>query len=374
VTGATITGTVRNDNGTLSGTTLSDGSSVSRGTIAGNTTADGTNVMSGTNTGSFYAASNVNQWNYGSNSGTMDQTGGTLRIGGSFTNTGTATGATITGSVTNTSGTLDAVSLDSVTLTGGTLQGTDTATGTNSLSDFSNTGTLDVNRGNTTLSGTLDGGGNINVGASATLNLSDGLEFTGGGDLSVNGGTVNVQGAVDPLDTLNLNGGTLNLAGEFDVTNANLNSGTVAGTGSFGTDTNLSNSGVALDIGGDGTIGQWILDSYTQSGAGSLSFDILDSGQDSLTLLNGGTLSGTVFVDFNYSGPLTQFTLISGLEGNSNVTVNGLPNGWTYSLTNGDLMLDGPALNNSAPDPPTVLLIGGALVGLGSLRRRLRRR
>jgi hypothetical protein len=326
-------------------------------------------VTGAANTGAFHAAANNNTWTGGSNSGTMDRTGGNLTIAGGFTNTGTVTGASISGSVTNTSGILNTVSLNDVTLTGGTLQGTNTAAGTNSLSNFANAGTLNVNSGNTTLSGTVDGGGAINVGAPATLVLSNGTQFDGGG-LTVNGGTVAVQGTVDPLDTFTLNGGTLNLDGTFEVDNAYLNSGIVTGTGSFGSDTNLYNSGVDLYVGGDDTIGQWTLGSYFQSGTGSLNFDILNEGQDWLTLTNGGTLNGNVSLNFDYSGPLKHFTLISGLQGNSSMTFGDLPTGWTYSLTNGTLSLNA----SSVPDPPTVMLIGGALAVLGSLRRRMKKK
>ena len=76
-------------------------------------------------------------------------------------------------------------------------------------------------------------------------------------------------------------------------------------------------------------------------------------------------------LNFNYSGSLTHFTLISGLSDASNITLSGLPNGWQYSLTNGDLSLDLTSSANTTPDPPTAMLIGGALAGLAGLRRRV---
>ena len=365
ITGSTVSGSVADAGGTLSGTTLNNTSSVTGGIITGATTAKGTTVSGAANTGVFTATAGTNSWSGGSNTNSMTATAGTLSITGPFTNTGTVSHATLSGQITNTSGILDTVSLTGVTLTGGTLQGINTATGTDSLASFANTNTLNITGGTTTLSGKITGGGDINVGPSATVILSNGLQFTGG-DLTVSGGTATVQGLVDPLDTFTLDGGTLNLDGTFDVVNAYLKAGAITGLGAFGSGANVFNSGVDFYVGGQGTIGHWTLNSYTQSATGRLFFDILNSGQDSLTLTNGGTLGSNVSVNFNYDGPLKHFTLISGLQSDSGLTFSAaLPQWWTYSFNNGNLTLD-----YAAPDPPTAMLIGGALLALGSLRRR----
>jgi hypothetical protein len=74
-------------------------------------------------------------------------------------------------------------------------------------------------------------------------------------------------------------------------------------------------------------------------------------------------------VNFNYSGSPKQFILITGLTGASGLVKDDAPAGWTYSLTGGTLSLDAEPV----PDPPTAMLISGALALLGSLRRRMRR-
>jgi hypothetical protein len=65
-----------------------------------------------------------------------------------------------------------------------------------------------------------------------------------------------------------------------------------------------------------------------------------------------------------------KFILISGLTSASGLTIDGLPAGWKYSLTDGTLLLDKDA---PTPEPSTAVLFGGALVALGCVLRRRRR-
>jgi fibronectin-binding autotransporter adhesin len=418
-----VTNSVANTSGTISGGTYSNDVTVTGGKIQGTSTLLGSATFSGVNnttTLNAAAAGAALSFQGGSNSGTLQATGtgATLTTAGSINNTGGTiigavnngiiSGGTISGNTTGTAGTFNNVMFSGVNLTNGTITGaSNTMVGTNMLSGtVVNNGTLAITSGTTT------------VASGATLQ-------TDGGTVNVNGGTLNIVGTVDPAANFLLTSGSVSLTGDLDVNVADLLGGTIDGPGSFegevvnngdgtadgGAQGVLLNVGGSVASGGTGT-GDYTFSDYNQDLGGALGFTFADTTQ--------GGLNGHDVLDVTVSSALLNGTLdlynAAGDELNTNTlnttltyelindsggavggpgfsTVNaigivgkafgtpGATAGW-WLVYNGSLaagegdveLVDVGVRNANTPEPATDMLLGGAIIGLVILRKKLVRR
>ncbi len=419
-----ITNSMSNTNGTISGATYANGVTVTGGKIQGTSTISGSATFSGVNNSTTLdAAAPGGALNFrgGTNSGMLQATGAgaTLTITGAVNNTGgtitgainsgTISGGTVSGNTTGTAGTFNNVMFSGANLTNGTITGaTNTMTGTNTLSGtVVNNGTLAITGGTTT------------VASGATLQ-------TDSGTVNVNGGALNIEGTVDPAANFLLTSGSVSLTGTLDVNVADLLGGTVDGPGSFeggvvnngdgtadgGTQGVLLNVGGSVASGGTGT-GDYTFADYNQDLGGALGITFADTTQDGLNghdVLEvtgaGALLNGTLNL-YNAAGAeLNTNTLTSGLTyelvddtgglvgGPGFSTVNaigltgqafgtpGVAAGWwlvyngSLSAGEGDVELVDVLTRGApgTPEPATDILLGSAIIGLVILRKKLDRR
>ncbi len=419
-----ITNSMSNTSGTISGATYANGVTVTGGRIQGTSTISGSATFSGVNNSTtLNAAATGGALNFqgGTNSGTLQATGAgaTLTITGSVNNTGgaiigainngTISGGTVSGNTTGTAGTFNNVMFSGVNLTNGTITGaSNTMTGTNTLSGtVVNNGTLAVTSGTTT------------VASGATLQ-------TDSGTVNVTGGALNIEGTVDPASNFLLTSGSVTLSGTLDVSVADLLGGTIDGPGSFqggvvnngdgaadsGTQGVLLNVGGSVASGGTGT-GDYTFSDYNQDLGGSLGITFADTTQGGLTghdVLEvtgaGALLNGTLNLYNPTGAELDTNTLTAGLTyelindtggavggpGFSTVNAIGLTGrafgtpgaaaGWwlvyngSLSAGEGDVELVDVLSRTppGTPEPATDILLGSAIVGLVILRKKLDRR
>jgi hypothetical protein len=163
---------------------------------------------------------------------------------------------------------------------------------------------------------------------------------------------------------------------------ANLLGGAVTGTGGFGASTTVNNgtssgTGITLDVGGVNNNGTWNLAALTQQGTGVLVFDVNNLGHDQINLTGDLTAGGDLAINttdaYLNSLPIgTTFTLIkTGASGDSGygagpkfTLLTALPAHWAVYYNADDVIL------GLVPEPAPYLLIGGAIIALGLIRRR----
>jgi fibronectin-binding autotransporter adhesin len=223
------------------------------------------NWIGGTNSGTLSAGSGVLNV-----SGTVANAGGTINGGiGGATVTATVNGGTITGAIAGSGGTFNNVLFTGATLTNGTITGaSNTATGTNNFAGtITNTGTLAINSGVSTVTGSIGGSGAVDV-SGGTLNIASGGVIDAGGILNETAGVVTLSGTLADA-TVNLLGGTFDGTGAFDG-------------GNVTNDIDLDVNGSAGAWGGSATLGDYDLGSYTQEAGGTLSINFSPTGNDEL--------------------------------------------------------------------------------------------
>lgn len=360
----------------------------------GSLTVDSLTIHSGQLTGGFAVNAGDSLTITGTNQGSLFggptvtvQSGGTLSIGGALTNSGilmtdSAGTLTLSGTITNTSGTIQngggTLTFSSASVSGGTLTG---------VADFIGADTLSN---------------------SVTLN----------GSIDENSGSLDLTGDVTgSSNSLILNNGTFTLSGQLNVTTADLLAGSFEGTGAFNAGTvnngdgsnNSGTQGTLLDVGGSYASGNttqaadYTFTDYNQDLGGGLgiAFNSAGSGNDEL-ISNNVALNGTLDLWNSTGGELNVNTLntslsyvlidsTSGAVSGQFSTINALHlagvgdgsagatpgwwivyNGHSSPGGGGDVELD--YVPTSTPEPAAGWLLGGALAGLGLLRKRAVRR
>ena len=310
-------------------------------------------------------------------------------------------------------GTFNNVAFTGTNLTNGTVSGTSTATGTNTLTNTTNIGAFSINSGTTTLAGTTTNTSGTITSAGGTTMVTGTVN---GGTMNVTGGTLNVASGANANALLfQETSGVVTLNGGMSVSTAELLGGTFDGTGSFSADTvnngNSASNGINYDVngsaaawGGTATIGTVNVGSYNQTAGGAISInfnggftsnDELDAttavglnGTLNLLTATGGELNTAslktnqayVLIDLGGGHDVTgQFSTVNaiGIVGTASVTA-GTTSGWWLvyngSHGDGDVELDFVGPTSSAPEPGTDILLGGALIGLTLLRKKLARR
>jgi fibronectin-binding autotransporter adhesin len=367
ITGGTLTtangGAMYSNNSTLSGLTISAGSTVTtsdnqtttltgtitnHGTIALNSGGDNTNlVLSGGAAVELTSGSSITMSGFFQN-----------RIYGSGSDTLTVdSGATIQGSGQIGVGSGNAFTLNNA----GTIN--------------SNSGTMAINAGNTVTNTNL-----IEATGGATLNLGGSFTNTGGTILSTGAGSVvNLAGA----GASTITGGTLTTAnGGAMYSNNSTLSGLTISAGSTVTTTDnqtttltgtITNHGtIALNSGGDNTnlvlsgAAVELTSGSSISMSGFFQNRIYGSGSDTLTVDSGATIQGGGQVGIN-GGSGYAFTLNNAGTINANLTGVTFQVAPTNTVTNTNVMeaTNGGILTVSAPVTNTGAIIQA--VGTGSL-------
>jgi hypothetical protein len=295
------------------------------------------------------------------------------------------------GKLTNTSGTF---TLNGITLNGTTDANTLTGagfslTGANILNQVSNTAALTIRNGTTTLTGTHTNSGGLSV-TGGTLRVNGSTPGPGGilngGSVTVSGtGTLDLQaGSTMNASSLSQTGGTTHFNSAIGAATVNFSGGSVDGTEpGFAAGSSVTNSGVNLNPGGNavvpsGTPVTWSFTNYTQNANGTLTLDVFGvSTYDRLVLAGRAVLGGALNIVWDngvFSAPLaTRLHLIAAAGGVSGTfssvalnlnNPNNVPNWFLAYTANGvDLVFD-------VPEPPTLAILGGALLALGLVRRR----
>ena len=408
---------------------------VTNGTLQGTISAYGTNALTGTtNENLFSVTGGTTTFKNGTNNGTLQATGGGVLdvIGAGTTNAGTiqANGGTVAvaGTVSNAGGTINRVS-GTLTVYGtviggnvsGTVQGTTSGVfdavnflnatvtlGSASLSDadgeITSNGVSSINVANAgavdleVQSGTLSVVGDYDIAGGKTTEVDGGAALDVlGGSISNNGGTLTIDptGLVDPT-SYTQDSGTLSLNGTLDVATVNLLGGTIGGTGDFAAGTtvnNGTNSGNGGDLyvpPGSGSPEPWDFANYNQTADGTVTFDLdAVSNVPSYDYINltgevtpGGTLDlditnamltwmlaqpfGTEIVLIQSAEPFGDVGYYDNADRFTAVTGTPMPQYWTVLYGPNDVYLE------LAPEPAPYLLMGGAIMALGLIRRRRR--
>ena len=392
-----IAGSLTNTNGTVNGgggtLTVASGATVTGGTVSGpigssgtlnGVTLTGVNLTGGTLSGA--TAINLNTLNGLINSGTTTINSGTTTLSGTITNTGST--FAVAGGLLVLSG---------ATISGGSITGTASSQGSVQLSGLSDPGGFDL----TVTGGTTSANGDWNIGVGDTTHVDSGATLDVAGNINNTGGTLAVDGSGGEVDSTDYTqtAGTLSLNGTLDVSVANLLGGAVSGTGDLGTNnlgtttTTVNNgtgstTGVTLYVAGDGNVGTWNLANYSQTTAGTLVFDIngetsgthdqinvngtvTPGGNLTLNILGGvgGALWDQMLADPTYT---TIPLIVAGPGGDLGVAnpsdrfnlLSTLPEYWSVVYNENQVDLE------KTPEPAPYLLIGGAIVALGLIRRR----
>ena len=286
---------------------------------------------------------------------TVSMTGGTLAGSGGFTNSGANFGGwgTISAAVTNTNTGTMSLSGGSSSVTGtitnqGILNVAATATGT-SFGTVNNSGTVhvtnaDVTWGNFTNSGVFQSD-------PATQTFNNDLTVTSTGYLRAESGDIyQVKGNFISNSTLN------SQLTQWNTTQATL--AFITGTSSAH-DLYITGADVGQNVAG-----------YTDN----FSWGALALGGQTLNLVDGnGTLGGALYV-----GIISGFnTAVPNITGNglniyydASLGGNGYLGGQTFNLASGGVLEP----FSSVPIPGSVLLLGSGLVGLGLMRFRRRQK
>ncbi len=336
--------------GTFNGTAALDGATVS-GVLSGPTTSIGNTLVSGNIGGGLLAVtggtltltgtSTNPTVNLAAGSGLVDQTGG-LDASSVLTNAGTLTvnaADTIT-SLTNNAGTVNGAGTLTVTgpslFNGGTLaapltlNGTGGGTFANALlaGTFNGTAALD----GATVSGTLNG-----PATSIGNTLVSGA--IGGGSLAVNGGTLTLTGTSTNTPVTVALGANLVDQGNLSDTAAVTNAGHFS-VNTADTITSLTNN--AGTVNGTGTL---TVTGPTLFNGGTLATPLTVNGTSGGTFTNAtiaGTFNGTAALDgATVSGTLSGTTTSTG-----NTLVSGSIGGGSLNVTGGMLNLTGTSTNN----------------------------
>ena len=396
------------------------GSSINGGTVdvSGTLDSTGTSSINGaglTNSGVAEATSGTLTIDPGSidNSGLLEANGGTLTIDATpVTNSGTlkATDAStlaLSGDmVTNTGGLVQVdagstIDLAGSSINGGTVDvsGTLDSTGTSSISNATliDTNVVEVTSGTLTIdpswvfnSGLLEAnGGALTVDAttvtnSGTLKATDASSLTLSGDTVINtGGVVQVDaGSQLDLAGSSINGGTVNVSGALDST----------GTSSIN-GASLTDGGVVGSTSGTLTIGSGAIDNsgLLEANGGALTIDatpVTNSGTllatDASTLtLSGDTVTntgGTVQVDAGslldlagsgISGGTVDVYGILNSTGTSSISDAGITDSGTLEANSGTLTLSADTIGNTGGtvqvDPGSLLDFAGSSINGGTV-------
>ena len=281
--------------------------------------------------------------NFNVSGGTVDvQSGGVLDLQNSST-------VTSSGTLQLSGGTLDATNNvtfsinSSVSVTnGGTISG-----GTITSSD--NTGSVNVTAGTLSLQGgtgdvpfTVATGAAIDV-PSSTYTLTTKGTVSGGGTLSVSGGTLSIGGVTSP-NAFSMNSGTLTGVGFLSANVFDFHGGTITGSG--GTQLNGSGSGTF-----DGANGAMLFDGRAFNDYGSLNFSATTN---PLTLDNGAAFGVYGTMELSNDG-----TIDAGGGGGSFVVA---PNGLLWKASGaGTSTISAPFANDA-----TTFVTSGTLLIAGS--------
>ena len=284
--------------------------------------------------------------------------GGSLVLSGNNTYTGgtTISAGTLTASSVAAAGGIGSIGTGALTLTGGTFKYT--GTGTESTSR-----TLNINTGSAGIEVT-NAGGNLTFSSTAgaitssftksgagTLTLAEDLVL-GSGGLTVNGGTLNVNGSGTYTGGLTLAGtinygnytsggsGAITLTGDgtigFTTAGATAEHTTLSGTGNFtksgagnlslsGDNTlvgNLAVDGGTVSLAGAGSLGNTGTVSVGASGTLSIGASVSDSQTGTLTNAGTVTNAGTTARAFVNNSSLTNSGTISGTVNNTLTLAN----------------------------------------------------
>lgn len=404
-------------NNTINANTISLGGIASRqgGTIrfadaSGSATTGGTVKIRGTSGGTSRADLTIGIGGDGSQAVTssVDFTGnsvdallGTLTVGGHNLGTGT-----LTGNFSMNAGTVDAntvvvaqrsgasaaaTAVGNLNVAGGTFQaGAMTIALNSATANSTATGTLNVSGGSVQV-GTSGAPAGITLGTATgtvTLTANATINVTGTGTLSVFGNIAEGSnaGTGTITSTLTVNGGTLDLNGHSITVDAfNLQSGTLKNLGGFNGGSAVVKSSVgALVLDGSNTYtGDTTISagSFTLADNASMTFYI---GINGVTNKVGG--SGTAVFDGDFIFDLSGAELA---DGNSWMIVDNASLGESFSSTftvtgfsqDNNLWTNGSGFSfdestgllsyNAIPEPATAALLGGlAAIGLVGTRRR----
>jgi fibronectin-binding autotransporter adhesin len=293
------------------------------------TLSSGSIVGTGTLTGSAYAfeAGTVSP-SLGGTGALTKTTAGTLTLSGANTYSG---GTTIQGGtvVINSSANLGNVA-GALTINGGTLEIATGFTTARAISLGDLASTFQIDPGVTyTVSSSISGTGALNKTGSGTMALSGANTYSGGTVVSAGTLRVNANERIANTSDLTVAGGTFNVqAFSETVANVTLSSGSITGTGTLtgSTFTLQSGNATAILAGSGATMTKTTAGTVTLTGANTFT---------GATTINGGTLTAS-----SSSG--------SALGGTSGVTVN----------SGGTLLLGADnQINNAA----TITLAGGTL-------------
>jgi fibronectin-binding autotransporter adhesin len=353
-TGGTLT---MNGGGTITNTGLLG--AVSTGTLTVQNTVDNTGGNITANVGTVNLASHIN-------GGTLNQiNGGTLNTSGATLNGVTiSTGSTVTngGGTTNLQGTITnngtltspngnfTVLNGDVTLTGGGTVNMQSDTffnqsgGSFTLHNVDNTiqGTGQLGQNGLALDNQAGGVVNANTNG-GTLTMNGGGTITNAGLLeATNNGTLTIQNTVNNTGNITANGGTVNLASTINGGTLNsINSGTLNGGNAILNGVTISSGSTLNDT---GTIN--LQNTITNQGNISLPNTTLTVLNGNVTLTGGGTVTMSNDAFFNESGgSFTLHNVNNTIQGTGQLGQNGLAldnqaNG-IVNATGGTLSLNG---------------------------------
>ncbi|MBE2285205.1 MAG: autotransporter-associated beta strand repeat-containing protein [Prosthecobacter sp.] len=349
--GNTSGGIIKTGEGTLTLTgasTYTGGTSVTAGTLAlglSNALADAGDVT--VNGGTLNVATfNDTVATVSLQAGSITGTTGVLTSTAAYDLRDGTVSAILAGSVGLNKTTAGNVTLAGANLFSGAVSvtaGTLFFSGSSNLGDGSGTNTISVNGGTLSYTGSsnVDLGNNrvLTVGASgATLNASDSL------------GTVQFTGGVNPSSSGNLTktgAGTVVLGGTTDLNGGQVTVSNGTLRAEFGTDgigaLTVSSTGV-MNFGNGAAQALGGLAALTLNDGARLGFDLDGITNDSLTVLNAATATGTIILDFFSAGSgiaagtYNLITATGGLNAASYILGTGI-SGWNLVLNKTDTLV-----------------------------------